>query len=96
MSKSTQKKKHSASFKARVAIDALKEQETLSELAVKYGVHSVMISRWKTEFLEKASYAFGGEKSEISALEKERDLLYKKVGELQIANDFLKKIYDKI
>lgn len=91
MSKGLKNKKHSANFKAKVVIEALKEQSTLQELSVKYEVHSVMISRWKAEFLEKASHVFGGNKGEVESLEKERDMLYKKVGELQIANDFYKK-----
>ena len=90
MSQTRKNKKHSSNFKAKVVIEALKEQKTLQELAMKYEVHSVMISRWKAEFLENAVDVFGGNKSEVDSLEKERDMLYKKVGELQVANDFYK------
>ncbi len=96
MSQKGKNKKHSANFKAQVVIEALKEQKTLQELAQKYEVHSVMISRWKAEFLDKAGDVFGGNKSELDSLEKERDMLYKKVGELQIANDFYKKNLHKL
>ena len=47
------RKKYDAKFKAKVAIEAIKERETLNELAVKYELSPVMISRWKKEFLEK-------------------------------------------
>lgn len=48
----------SASFKARVALEAVKNQQTLAELAVKFEVAPVMISKWKAEFLENMSAAF--------------------------------------
>ncbi len=46
------RKKYDAKFKAKVAIEAIKECETLNELAAKYEVSPVMISRWKKEFIE--------------------------------------------
>lgn len=49
------RKKYDAKFKAKVAIEALKERETLNELAAKYELSPVMISRWKKEFLENVS-----------------------------------------
>ena len=48
------RKKYDAKYKAKVAIEAIKERETLSELAAKYGVSPVMISRWKKEFIENS------------------------------------------
>ncbi len=51
--------KHSADFKAKVAIEALREQSTLSELSTKYGVSQSVISRWETELLNNASSVFG-------------------------------------
>ncbi len=47
------KKKYDAKFKAKVALEAIKERETLNKLAVKYEVSPVMISRWKKEFIER-------------------------------------------
>ena len=52
------RKKYDAKFKAKVAIEAIKERETLSELAAKYEVSPVMISRWKKEFIENLAAAF--------------------------------------
>lgn len=84
------KRKFSSEFKAKVAIEALKEQSTLSELAIKYQLTPNQISQWKKEFLEKAPQVFAMKTPEKSH-EDEVNALYKKIGELQIANDFLKK-----
>ena len=52
------RRKFSSAFKAKVAIAALKERETLAELAVRYEVHSNMISKWKQEFIERSGEIF--------------------------------------
>jgi transposase-like protein len=49
----TTRKKHKAAYKAQVAIEAIKEQETLSELSKRFDVHPQMISNWKREFLSR-------------------------------------------
>ncbi|MCQ2960309.1 MAG: transposase [Bacteroidales bacterium] len=85
------KRKFSSEFKAKVAIEALKEQSTLSELAIKYQLTPNQISQWKKEFLEKAPQVFAMKTPEKSH-EDEVNALYKKIGELQIANDFFANI----
>ena len=67
------RKKYDAKFKAKGALDAIKERETLNELAVKYEMSPVMISRWKKEFIENSSAAFEAPKVVDTALEKEKD-----------------------
>ena len=59
MGKST-RRKHTAEFKAKVALEALREQSTLSELSSKYELSQAQISRWKSEFVKNAAAAFGG------------------------------------
>ena len=84
------RRKFDAAFKARVVIEALKERETLSELALRFDLHPTQISQWKQEFLENSASIFDGK-----AGEKENTVdvarLYHKIGELEMEKDFLKK-----
>jgi transposase-like protein len=89
------RQKHSGAFKAKVAIEALQERETLSELAKKYELHPNQISRWKKEFLERAPQIFEktvSEKKEDTDLDK----LYAKIGQLEMEREYLKKNLKKL
>ena len=86
------RKKHSNELKARIALDAIRGQKTMSELASEYGVHANQINRWRKQLLEAAPDIFTrGKNKEAEKNEVERDHLYKKVGQLQIEVDWLKK-----
>jgi len=86
------RKKYTSAFKAEVAIAALKERESLSEISAHYGVHPTMISNWKKEFLDRSSEVFSSMNSKIeSDFEKERTTLYAKIGQLEMERDWLKK-----
>ena len=91
-----QRRKFTAAFKAQVAIESLKERQTLSELAVRFDVHPNQISTWKQEFLSKAEQVFEtpGEKK-VEARE-DQTALYAKIGQLEMERDFLKKSLQKI
>jgi transposase len=88
------RRKFSGAFKAKVAIEALKERETLAELSKRFEVHPNMISKWKQEFLERSAEIF--EKKSETASEVDIEKLYTKIGQLEMANDFLKKNLKKI
>ena len=81
------RKKHSATFKAKVAIEALQERETLSEIARKYELHPNQISRWKSEFLERAPELFQKEfKEKHSDVDVEK--FYAKIGQLEMERNW--------
>jgi len=91
------RRKFSAEFKARVALEAIKEQKTLSELSHQFEVHPVTISKWKAEFLENMSAAFDrGSRPGKDEDSKDMDKLYAQIGQLKVENDFLKKSARKL
>jgi len=89
------RQKHSGAFKAKVAIEALQERETLAELSKKYGIHPNQISRWKKEFLERAPQLFE-QTHPADKDEKEMEKLYTKIGQLEMEKEYLKKNLKKL
>jgi transposase len=86
------RRKHSAEFKVKVVLDMLKEVETISELSSKYGVHPTQLTKWRRYFLENASEIFEEKATRKEIVRKEvEEELFKKVGQLQMELDFLKK-----
>lgn len=85
------RRKFKPEFKAQVALAAIQERETLSELAKRYSVHPIQITKWKKELLQNASAAFEKDAGDKDA-EAEKQLLYAKIGQLEIERDWLKKI----
>ena len=91
MKQKTTRRKFTAEFKAKVALEAIKEQQSLSELSRKYEVSPVMISRWKGEFLANAATVFNTvSEAEKSAEDVEKS--YAQIGKLKVELDFLKKV----
>ena len=91
-SETSKRNQHAPEFKAKVALEALKGEETAAELASRFGVHPTMIHQWKRALLEGASGVFergGRRKPEID--EEQVKELHAKIGELAVANSFLER-----
>jgi transposase-like protein len=83
------RKVHSPEFKAKVALAALKNEETAAQLASRFGVHPTMISTWKRQLLDGAAELFDkGHKSRKDA-EAQTAELFRQIGQLKVENDFL-------
>lgn len=89
--KKISRKKFSAEFKAKVVIDALKEQKTVAELALHHEIHPTQIQTWKKHFIENSSLVFSGKQSGDKENEANESRLYEQIGKLQVQNEWLKK-----
>ncbi len=92
---SVKRKSYSANFKAKLVLEVLEGEKTVNEIASKYEVLPVSLKNWKKQFLENMSLAFDKStvvkeyKDEIETLQKDKDTLAKKVGNLTVEKDFL-------
>lgn len=89
-----QRRAFSAEFKAKVALEAIKEIKTISELAQHYQLHPNQISVWKKEFLSNAGKVFDTDKDEaehIKQLHREKEDLVQQIGQLTVDINWLKK-----
>ena len=86
------RRKRSPAFKAKVALEALKGEETIAELANRFEVHTSQVRKWKREVAEGAAGIFGGDhaqkKKDDQALVAQ---LYQQIGQLKVEKDFLEK-----
>ena len=86
------RKRYTKEFKAKVALEAIKGQKTVNEIASEFGIHSSQINDWKRQLLAGMPQVFDGQgERREAATEAERDQLYRKIGKLQVEVDWLKK-----
>jgi transposase-like protein len=88
----TQRKRYSAEFKARVALEALKGHKTVNELASTYGVHPTQITHWKHRLQQEMPEIFSARRAQREdAHEALQARLYQQIGQLKVELDWLKK-----
>jgi transposase-like protein len=87
-----QRRRHSAEFKAKVALEAIRAERTVNELAGLYQVHPSQIAAWKRRVLEGVAELFGEDRQKLQKSDDElKAQLYQQIGELKVELDFLKK-----
>jgi len=83
---------HSSAFKAQVALAAIREEKTITELAGLYGVHATQITKWKKQALDSLSEIFSNKQERRSQEEHENtEELYRQIGKQKVEIEFLKK-----
>lgn len=82
------RRNHSAAFKAKVALAAVRGDKTMAELAKAFDIHANQITEWKSQLLEHASAAFG-ERAGVDTPPIDLKELHAKIGQLTLENDFL-------
>ncbi len=90
------RKRYTAEFKARVALEAIRGELTLAELAAKHGIHQTMIAAWKKQAVEGMATMFSGKAEAVQATsEAELAKLHAKIGQLVVERDFLSKAFGR-
>ena len=86
------RKRYSADFKGEVALEALRGEQTVAQLAAKHGVHQTMINAWKKQAVEGMATVFSGKaEAADAAREGEIDQLHAKIDQLVVERDFLRR-----
>lgn len=88
---SKKRNRYTPEFKAKVALAAIKNEETLAELSARFGVHPTMIANWKRALLESAADIFDKGHKTRKRSEAQIDDLFRQIGQLKVENDFLSK-----
>jgi len=94
--KTSKRKRYTAEFKAKVAMAAIREEATLSELSSRFGVHSNLITKWKRQAADGLVELFSGKQARHEGDQEARlKELHAKIGELTIERDFLSKAFGR-
>jgi transposase-like protein len=87
----SQRKRHTAQLKAKVAVEALKERKTTAQIASQFEVHATQVSEWKKQALEMLGEGFKSPSARKAEGEFTEEMLYSQIGQLKVELDWLKK-----
>jgi len=91
------RRQHSAEFKAKIALEAIKAERTLNEIAACYEVHPVQVQQWKKQALEGMAQTFSSKKEQAAADQEALTAqLYQQIGQLKVELDWMKKKSDQL
>ena len=92
----TKRKRYSAEFKAKVALEAIKAEQTINELGSRYGLHPNLITNWKRQAIENLAETFST-KAELTRTNDDPQIneLHAKIGQLTVERDFLAKAFGR-
>jgi transposase len=92
----TKRNRYSAEFKAKVALEAIKGEQTVAELGSRYGLHPNMITNWKRQAIENLAETFSGQAERArTADDAQIKELHAKIGQLTVERDFLAKAFGR-
>ena len=93
----TQRKRHSAEIKAKVALEAIKGQKTANEIASEYGVHPTQIAQWKKQVLDELPQIFSARRAKGEKADEElKASLYQQIGQLSMELEWVKKKSERV
>ena len=91
------RKRYAAKFKAKLALEAVKQEKTIAQLSSEYGVHTNQISQWKKRLIQDLPGIFSGKRKKAERKAEEiQSELYRQIGQLKVELDWLKKKYNQI
>lgn len=87
------KKTYGSKFKSQVALDAIRGDKTIAEIASEYNIHPNLVGQWKKKLMKEASELFATKKEKQAEAQYPEDELLRKIGQLNVEVDFLRKKY---
>ena len=87
------RRNHAPAFKAKVALEAIKGEKTIHEIAAQYQVHPTQVSEWRKQLIEGAGGVFAGKRADADP--KDREALLAKIGQLTMERDFLDRVLNR-
>ena len=92
----TTRKRYSSDFRAKVALEAIRGEMTVAQLAAKHGIHQTMINAWKKQAVEGMAGVFSGKSEALEAArDGEVEKLHAMIGQLVVERDFLKRAFGR-